>query len=74
MGNNEERGCIDMQYAGTSPTYLLDGLIAKCELRELLNLLYDELEAAPIGLLVKARSLLLTIVHLHRASLSKKPL
>jgi hypothetical protein len=51
MGNNEERGCIDMQYAGTSPTYLLDGLIAKCELRELLNLLYDELEAAPIGLL-----------------------
>jgi hypothetical protein len=40
-----------MQYAATSPTHLLDGLIAKSELRELLDLLYDELEASPIGLL-----------------------
>ena len=40
-----------MQHADTRPTYLLDGLIAKSELRELLDLLYDELEATPIGLL-----------------------
>jgi len=40
-----------MQHASTSPTYLLDGLIAKGELRELLDLLYDELEATPIGFL-----------------------
>jgi hypothetical protein len=40
-----------MQYAATSPRYLLDGLIAKSELRELLDLLYDELEAGPLSLL-----------------------
>ncbi len=33
---------MGMQHAVTSPTYLLHGLIAKCELRELLDLLYDE--------------------------------
>ena len=44
-------GCIGMRYAATSPSYLLDGLIAQSELRELLDLLYDELEASPIGLL-----------------------
>jgi hypothetical protein len=38
-----------MQYAATRPTYLLDGLIAKSELRDLLDLLYDELEAVPVG-------------------------
>jgi hypothetical protein len=42
---------MGMQYAATSPTYLLDGLIAKSELRELLDLLYDELEDTPICLL-----------------------
>ncbi len=42
---------MGMQYAATRPTYLLDGLIAKSELRDLLDLLYDELEASPIGLL-----------------------
>jgi hypothetical protein len=53
LGNDEERkgGCIGMQYAATRPSYLLDGLIAKSELRELLDILYDELEAGPIGLL-----------------------
>jgi hypothetical protein len=44
-------GWIGMQHADTSPTYLLDGLIAKSELRELLDLLYEELEVTPIGLL-----------------------
>jgi uncharacterized protein YjbJ (UPF0337 family) len=44
-------GCIGMQHAVTSPTYLLHGLIAKSELRELLDLLFDKLEDAPIGLL-----------------------
>ena len=39
-----------MQYAATSPNYLLDGLIAKSELRELLDLLYGELETSPIRL------------------------
>jgi hypothetical protein len=33
---------MGMQHAVTSPTYLLHGLIAKRELRELLDLLYDE--------------------------------
>jgi hypothetical protein len=33
---------MGMQDAVTSPTYLLHGLIAKRELRELLDLLYDE--------------------------------
>jgi hypothetical protein len=51
--NNEERkgGCIGMQYAATSPSYLLDGLIAQSKLRELLDIFYDELEATPHGLL-----------------------
>ena len=31
-----------MQHAIASPTHLLHGLIAKCELQELLDLLYDE--------------------------------
>jgi hypothetical protein len=42
---------MGMQHAETNPTHLLDGLIAKSDLRELLDLLYDELEASPIGLL-----------------------
>jgi hypothetical protein len=42
---------MDTQYAATSPSYLLDGLIAQNELRELLDLLYDELEARALGLL-----------------------
>jgi hypothetical protein len=42
-------GC--MQYAATSSSYLLDGLIAQSELRELLDVLYDELEARSLGLL-----------------------
>ena len=42
---------MDMQYAATSPSYLLDGLIAQSKLRELLDIFYDELEASPIGLL-----------------------
>ena len=54
-GPHEERtrkgGCMDMQYAATSPSYLLDGLIAQSELRELLDLLYDELEARALSLL-----------------------
>ena len=33
--------CIGMRHAVTSPTYLLHGLIAKNELKELLDLLYD---------------------------------
>jgi hypothetical protein len=41
-----------MQHAVTRPTYLLDGLIAKSELRDLLDLLYDELEAGPLSLLI----------------------
>jgi hypothetical protein len=41
--------CIGMQYAATRPTYLLDGLIAQSELRELLDIFYDELEATPHG-------------------------
>ena len=50
--NEQERGgCLDMQYAATSPSYLLDGLIAQSELRELLDLLYDELEVRTLGLL-----------------------
>ena len=40
-----------MQHADTRPTYLLDGLIAQSELRELLDIFYDELEATPHGLL-----------------------
>ena len=40
-----------MQYAATRPTYLLDGLIAQSELRELLDVLYDEMEAGALGLL-----------------------
>ena len=50
---NDAKGedCLGMQYAATRPTYLLDGLIAKSELRDLLDLLYDELEAAPVSLL-----------------------
>ena len=40
-----------MQHAATSPTYLLHGLIEKSELRELLDLLYDEREAALLGFL-----------------------
>ena len=53
LGNDEERkgGCIGMQYAATRPSYLLDGLIAKSELRDLLDLLYDELEVVPVGFL-----------------------
>jgi hypothetical protein len=34
-----------------APTYLLDALIAKNKLRELLDLLYDELEITLIGVL-----------------------
>ena len=33
---------MGIQHAVTSPSYLLHGLIAKRELRELLDLLYDE--------------------------------
>ena len=40
-----------MQHASTSPTYLLDGLVTKSELREILDLLYDELEATLIDVL-----------------------
>ena len=40
-----------MQYAATSPSYLLDGLIVQSEFRELLDIFYDELEATPHGLL-----------------------
>jgi hypothetical protein len=42
--------CIGMQHTVTSPTYLLEGLIAKCELRELLDLFYDEQETMLVGL------------------------
>jgi hypothetical protein len=42
---------MGIQYAATSATYLLDGLIAQSELRELLDLLYDELELRSLGLL-----------------------
>jgi hypothetical protein len=42
-------GC--MQYAATSPSYLLGRLIAQSELRELLDVLYDELEPRSLGLL-----------------------
>ncbi len=42
---------MGMQYAATSPSYLLEGLIAQSKLRELLDIFYDELEATPHGLL-----------------------
>jgi hypothetical protein len=51
--NEQEReGFMDVQDASTRPSYLLDGLLAQSELRELLDLLYDELEARALGLLV----------------------
>ncbi len=40
-----------MQHASTSPDVPADALIAKNKLRELLDLLYDELEITLIGVL-----------------------